>query len=137
MIGVVLDTNVLVSATINAQGLEAFVVSLALDRLVQLYVSEPMLVEYDRVLHYRRLGFGKAEVARFLSRVRQAGNLVQPLATVKQAVDDADNRFLECAEAGDADYLINGNLKHFPRQWGRTKIVRARQFLEEILPQTR
>jgi hypothetical protein len=49
MIGLILDTNVLVSANLNSDGLEALVVSLALNRKVQLYVSEPILAEYEQV----------------------------------------------------------------------------------------
>ena len=57
MIGLILDTNVLVSANLNRDGLEALVVSLALNRKVQLYVSEPILAEYEQVLLYPRLKF--------------------------------------------------------------------------------
>ena len=52
MIGVVLDTNVVVSANLNDQGLEAFVVSLVLTRQLRFYVSDPLLDEYERVLRY-------------------------------------------------------------------------------------
>ena len=52
MIGLILDTNVLVSANLNGDGLEALVVSLALNRKVQPYVSEPILAEYEQVLLY-------------------------------------------------------------------------------------
>src|ERR1039458_6857300 len=57
MIRVVLDTNVLVSANLSEEGLEALVVSLVLNRKIQLHVSEPILQEYERVLRYPRLKF--------------------------------------------------------------------------------
>ncbi len=38
---------------------------------------------------------------------------------------EPDNRFLECAQASRADYLITGNKKHFPSQWQFTRIVNA------------
>ena len=66
MIGVVLDTNVVVSANLNDEGLEAFVVSLALERQVRLYVSAPILAEYEQVLRYSRLKFLPREIRRFL-----------------------------------------------------------------------
>jgi predicted nucleic acid-binding protein len=47
MIGLILDTNVLVSANLKSDGREALVVSLGLNRKVQLYVSEPILAEYE------------------------------------------------------------------------------------------
>ena len=49
MIGLILDTNVLVSAILNSDGLEALVVSLGLNRKIRLYVSEPILAEYEQV----------------------------------------------------------------------------------------
>lgn len=29
----------------------------------------------------------------------------------------SDDKFLECADAARADYLITGDLRHFPRFW--------------------
>jgi uncharacterized protein len=115
MIGVILDTNVLVSANLNSDGLEALVVSLALNRKVQLYVSEPILAEYERVLLYPRLKFSPQEVGRFMALVRRASVLVKPAHMVSESTDDADNRFLECAETAGADFLVTGNRRHFPK----------------------
>ena len=75
MIRVVLDTNVLVSANLSEEGLETLVVSLALNRKIQLHVSEPILQEYERVLRYPRLKFEAKEVARFLARLRRGSVL--------------------------------------------------------------
>jgi predicted nucleic acid-binding protein len=43
-----------------------------------------------------------------------------------------DNRFLECAEAAEAAYLVTGNTKHFPECYGSTKIVTPRQFWDVV-----
>jgi len=37
---------------------------------------------------------------------------------------------LECAQAARADYLVTGNLKHFPTSWTETRIVTARWLLD-------
>lgn len=68
MIRLVLDTNVLVSANLSDDGLEAAIVSLALNRKIGLCVSMPILEEYERVLLYPRLKFIPREVAAFLAR---------------------------------------------------------------------
>jgi putative PIN family toxin of toxin-antitoxin system len=68
MIRVVLDTNILVSANLSDEGLEAWVVSLALNQKIQLHVSEPILQEYERVLRYPRLKFDAKQTTRFLAR---------------------------------------------------------------------
>jgi uncharacterized protein len=61
---------------------------------------------------------------------------VQPDFTLEVSPHKPDNRFLECADAAAADYLITGNKRHFPASWKRTKIVNARDFLEHRLRQT-
>jgi len=48
--------------------------------------------------------------------------------------DPDDNIFLECADAARADYLITGNLKHFPRFWKNTKIINSREFISLVAP---
>jgi predicted nucleic acid-binding protein len=42
--------------------------------------------------------------------------------------------FIECADAARADYLITGNLKHFPRFWKGTKVISPREFIEMAAP---
>jgi predicted nucleic acid-binding protein len=72
-------------------------VSLGLNRKVQLYVSEPILAEYEQVLLYPRLKFSLQQVDRFMALIRRAGVLVGPAHLVSESTHDADNRFLECA----------------------------------------
>jgi putative PIN family toxin of toxin-antitoxin system len=134
MIGVVLDTNVLVSANLNDEGLEAVVVSLALNRQIRLYVSSPILEEYERVLRYPKLKFLPEETTALLNRIRQAAVVVRPAGTVSESEHEPDNRFLECAEAAGADFLVTGNLKHFPGKWKTTRVVNARQLLAAHSP---
>jgi predicted nucleic acid-binding protein len=45
------------------------------------------------------------------------------------ASDEDDNRFLECALSAGADFLVTGNLRHYPEIFGTTRIVNARGFL--------
>ena len=134
MIRVVLDTNVVVSANLNPEGYEALVVSLALNRKVKLFVSRPILEEYERVLLYPRLKFDAREVARFLAVLRKTARLVAPARTIAESVDEADNRFLECAEAAHAAFLVTGNKRHFPKRWNETQVVNARELTEAIGP---
>jgi putative PIN family toxin of toxin-antitoxin system len=135
MIGVVLDTNVLVSANLNDEGLEAIVVSLALARFFQLYVSEPILAEYERVLNYPRLHFPSKAVAGFMHRLQKSATVVHPTVAVNNAGHEFDNRFLECAQKAAADFLVTGNLRHFPTRWKTTKILNSRLFLADVLQQ--
>jgi len=41
---------------------------------------------------------------------------------------------LECAHAAGANYLVTGNVRHFPKTFGATKIVTPKQFIDSLLP---
>lgn len=135
MIRVVLDTNVIVSAHLNEEGLQATVFRLALARTIRLGVSQPILTEYEGVLRREKFSLDPNRVARSLERIRAVSRRVRPKRMLSVCSDSEDNRFLECAEAARADYLITGNKRHFPTQWGKTKVVNAREFLEIIAPE--
>ncbi len=59
---------------------------------------------------------------------------VQPKYRLQVTRDPGDNIFIECADAGRADYLVTGNTKHFPAFWKSTKIISAREFLSIVAP---
>lgn len=69
-----------------------------------------------------------------MKAVRAVAELFEPTVTLTVAGDDADNRFLECAEAAQAAYLVTGNVRHFPAAWGRTRIITARHLIELVAP---
>jgi len=130
MIRVVLDTNVIVSAHLQEEGLEATVFLLALAGKITLCVSQPILAEYQGVLSRKKFSLDPHRVTRSLEKIRRASRKVRPKRTLTACPDPEDNRFLEGAEAAGADYLITGNKRHFPTEWGKTQVVNAREFLE-------
>lgn len=135
MIRVVLDTNVVVSALLNSEGSEALVFRLALHATsFQLCVSDPVLTEYRGVLIRPKFKRSPRVVAQLLAEIHKLAERVEPMKTVSASPDDADNRFLECAETANADYLVTGNPRHFPSAWGKTRVVNARQFIEAVMP---
>jgi len=46
--------------------------------------------------------------------------------------DPDDDIFLECGQAAQANYLVTGNIKHFPASWAGTSIVTARWLLDSL-----
>jgi putative PIN family toxin of toxin-antitoxin system len=133
MIRVVLDTNIVVSATLRAGGLPEAVFNLAIDGVILLCVSEPVLAVYEEVLWRARLAIPPAKVANALARIREKSFPVTETVRVDPAAcpDDPDDLiFLECAETAAADYLVTGNRKHYPGEWKKTRIVTAREFME-------
>ena len=130
MIRVVLDTNVIVSALLKPEGLESTVFVLALRSQMLLCISEPVFAEYDDVLRRPRLKLKPAEIDATLTAIRERPHLVEPKQRLSISKHESDNRFLECAETARADYLINGNTRHFPAVHATATILSARQFLE-------
>ena len=129
MIRIVIDTNVLVSAMLSGRGHEARVVQIARVGFFQACVSPPLLEEYKMVLRRPVFRFEKSTVEQLLCFLHSGTLLVTPGKRIDIFSDEPDNRFLECAEAAQADYLVTGNKRHFPREWKNTRIVNARELL--------
>src|SRR4051794_20467448 len=98
MIRGVLDTNVIVSAHLHEDGLEAMVFRLALAGRIILCVSEPFIAEYHGVLSRKKFAFEPSRITRALETIRRASRTVRPKRTLTACPDPEDNRFLECAE---------------------------------------
>lgn len=132
---IVLDTNIMVSSLLAPSGNQSRVLNFAFNRSFELLVSEDIFTEYDTVLHRAELKLPPEQVERILVEIRRLGVLVEPTETLSISPHEPDNRFLECAAAGDADYLVTGNKRHFPLRFGKTAVINTRQFLELISPE--
>ena len=135
MIRVVIDTNILVSALLQPEGLPAAVLMLALSGEVQLCVSDAIFAEYDEVIRRPNLKRPPDVVEGTLQSIRKLGHWVKPSVKVKECTDRDDNVFLECAQAAEADYLVTGNQRHFPDRWKKTKVIGARELIELVMEQ--
>jgi len=132
LIRAVVDTNLLVSALKTPDGTAASIFKLLLlDRFV-LVASFDILAEYHRVCHRPRLQLPVHAVQFALESIMSRAVLVEAQLRLSVSPDEADNRFLECAEAASADFLVTGNLRHFPERHGATRIVDARTFLSAL-----
>ena len=132
LIRVVLDTNVVVSAVLTRGGLESHILRLALNGELRPYASLPILREYAEVLARAKFRLTKSAQQQIVEGIRRATIIVAPKPHLLVCSDPEDNMFLECAEAAHADYLITGNLRHFPAAWKSTRVVSSRQFLASI-----
>jgi putative PIN family toxin of toxin-antitoxin system len=130
----VIDTNVLISAAIKPTGLQRTGLLIATTKPARLYVSLPILEEYGDVLARPELRIRKGLRLQLLQLLRNRSYTVAPKRHLDVAGDPDDNKFIECADAARADYLITGNLKHFPRFWKNTKIITSREFMSLAAP---
>ena len=130
----VVDTNIVVSAALKPDGLQRTVFLLAITRPARLYVSQGILAEYRDVLSRPELEIRKGLRQQLLDLIRKRAHLVKPARAVQIAGDPEDDKFIECADAARADYLVTGNVRHFPRFWKTTKVVTSREFLTLVTP---
>lgn len=130
----VLDTNVIVSAALKPDGLQRTVLVAALTKPARVYVSAAILREYREVLARPELGIRKGLRNQFLQLIENRAHPVTPSRIQDVTRDPGDAIFLECADAARADYLVTGNLRHFPRFWKQTKIISSREFLTLAAP---
>jgi len=130
----VLDTNILVSAALKPDGLQRTVLVLAIARPARLYVSTEILAEYREVLSRPELKIRRGLRQQLLQLVRNHAQVVKSVRAIQVANDPDDDKFLECADAARADYLITGNPRHFPKFWKRTKLITSREFISIVAP---
>jgi uncharacterized protein len=129
MIRVVLDTNIIVSAYLNHDGLPFFIMKLALVGAVQMCASEPVLAEYEELLQRKSYPLDRRRARLLLDKLRAASTVVKPAGHLSETSDPDDNIFLECAQAAKAHYLITGNTGHFPSHWKYTDVITPRMFI--------
>jgi len=129
---VVLDTNVLVSAVISPTGPPARVLELAADGAFQLIVSPPIIAEYEGVLARRRFGLSVGTVHAIVASIRKLSIEIVPSEPLAYCRDPGDDKFLACACATGAEFLVTGNARHFPRLFQGVRIVPPAIFLREI-----
>lgn len=109
----VLDTNIIISAHVDVKSSSATILALVLDGTMELLISQDILKEYERVIKRTKFGFSSKRAKRLISKIKRNSAIIKPQIKINKINDDADNRFLECAFAGGADFLVTGNNKHF------------------------
>ena len=130
----VIDTNILVSAALKPDGLQRTVLVIAMSKPAQLYVSNAILAEYREVLARREFKIRRGSRQQLLQLIKNHAQLVNPVRALQVTKDPDDNKFLECADAAGADYLITGNQRHFPAFWKKTKVISSREFITIVAP---
>jgi putative PIN family toxin of toxin-antitoxin system len=109
LIWVVLDTNTLVSG-MGWTGPPSEVLDVALQGRFTLLTSRPLLDELERVLSSPKLARHFRDPARLVEAFEAVAVVVAPdevLHVVER--DPADNRVLEAAQAGLADFIVTGD----------------------------
>lgn len=113
---VVVDANVIVSAFLSKAGNANRIIKWWEDGKFTLLSTPAIIDEIGRVLHYPKLaklhGLSHDEIDTFITLFAQATETVTTTETLAISSDEPDNRYIECAIAGNARYLVTGDKKH-------------------------
>jgi putative PIN family toxin of toxin-antitoxin system len=130
---VIIDTNILVSAALKNRQPEQVVLLVASH--CQWLVSTEILQEYEQVLSRKKLNIARDKRDRFIRLIKQLTDLVEVNSVVDFPRDRKDAKFLACAMAAKADFLITGDRDFSEaQQLIETKIISVKEFLELFQP---
>lgn len=131
MLRVVPDINVLVSAFIS-KGNPHRIFRKCERKEIKLIVSDDILEEFTGVIGRKKFGLNKARIYKVTSIVKKSVDIIKPKTTLNIIKDDpSDNKILECAVSGNADYIISGD-KHLLglQEYRGIKILNSSDFLK-------
>ena len=135
MIRVVLDTNIIVSATILRKGHSAQVLDLWREEKIELAVSLPILEEMRKVLKQARIikqqSMAQQDVKALIEGFRESGILTSGRLDLEVVTEDPeDDKFIICAVEARADYIVSGDTHLLKlKEYQGIRIVPPREFL--------
>lgn len=130
MFRVVLDTNIFVSA-LNFSGNPRQILNLARKGSIVLITSPYILEETYHVL-IEKFGWSYSEANDAVAKLKSISEIVNPIESIDIIKEkDSDNRIIECAICGKANYIITGDTKHILplRIFQGIRILTPTQFL--------
>ena len=135
MLKVVIDTNQFVSSLISKQGKPAQLVDLWRQQHFILVTSPEIIAEIKKVLEYphitQKYKLNKADIQSLLVLIEHEAVTVPNSPVINVIKDDPDdNKFLACALAAQAEYIVTGD-QHLLSlgRYGSILIVTVKDFL--------
>lgn len=132
---VVADTNILVSALLFG-GTSEQVFLAGLRREIQLLTSPSLLKEFEKVLK-DKFKLNIHLVREIIEEVVDVAEIVEVSSHIKAiSYPDEDNRVLECAVDGKAEFIVTGDTRHILplKEYGGIKILSPSEFLKHLPP---
>jgi uncharacterized protein len=103
---VVLDTNVFISG-IHWTGDSEEIVRAWMEGKFDLVSSYPIIEELTRILSNFKVPLEPADILWWENLILQRSIMVDPQEKVNAAAHEADNKFIEAAIAGNAEYIVS------------------------------
>jgi len=126
-----LDTNIFLSALMFGGSPEVLVRAARAGR-IQLFTSPQILAELAMILK-KKFAWSGEDVVEAVIAVGRHADMVKPRQRLGVLDDEPDNRILECAVEGKADYIVSGD-HHLLRlkRFGSIAILGASELLSKL-----
>ena len=140
MLKAVLDTQIILRGATSARSTITARIYEAWDAgRFTLLLSDPILEELEDVVSRaevrRRLHMTAVEAAALIELLRRRSAIVTPTVRITRSRDPDDDKFLECAVAGSADYIVSADADLLIlREVQTIPIVDAPTFWEALAP---
>jgi len=130
---VVLDTNILVSSALGG-ALELILDKWSDDAFIVI-VTTDILDEYFEVINRPKFRLKQETIDKIIRYIYQFAEIIVPTETVQVIkADPTDNKFLEAALFGEADYIVSGDSHLLELKTFRgIPILSAREFIEQLM----
>ena len=130
---IVLDVNIYISSFFWGGNPKAII-----ERIIfgadELFISKDILNEIECVVNRPKFHAEKDMINYFLSSIEDIGNIITPLDVIKNGSrDKKDNKYLECAIAANAEFVISGDIHLLElKKFGKINIVSAKEYLDLV-----
>ena len=126
---VIIDTNVLVSAAIADRNPEVVILFMVGNPEIEWVVSAEILTEYKEVLNRRRLKLTPDQKQRWFTLLDEITQFIDVNIEIDFPRDQKDAKFIACAIAAAANFLITGDIDFSEVQTlGNTTIISVSLF---------
>ena len=132
---VILDANIIVSFLLTRGETITSIFDSWDGKKFDLLTSEKILEEVTAVLGYEKIKtlIDPVERDALLEKVKLQAELVEATAELDVVRDPRDNKYLECALDGNADFVVSGD-KHLLalKRYGTIEILTPREFVRTL-----
>jgi putative PIN family toxin of toxin-antitoxin system len=127
---VVFDTNIFISALVVPGSLAEKAILKIVEEEDSLLISKDIIDEILSVLS-SKFGRDREGLSHIAVTLAELAELVTPPKRIKLSKDEPDNRILECAIYGEADFLVTGDKEILQlREYKGVKIISLKEYLE-------
>ena len=133
---IVIDANIFVSAFLWGRNPNEIILRVD-NRWDTLFITDEILAEADIVFRKRKFHLTEEEIEYYIRRIKEISTKIK-VADSERVTDSGcrdkdDNRYLECAVAANADYIISGDI-HLRelKEYRGIRIVNPAEYLEIV-----